>query len=124
MEMTEDEIILSWHSSEQDAEMIKTLAQLNLCKPEEIEEILNKHGERIRKRRRKRMSRTDIMPEVVKDTLLTKLDTMSDEFAVKREQISALEEEIKDMQQTYNEIKDFLTSQGVKVAPVQQDEEA
>ena len=53
MQMNEKEILFRWSRSEQDKEMIKILAELNCCSTQEIAEILQRNGIKVRTRKKK-----------------------------------------------------------------------
>lgn len=128
MQMNEKEILFRWSRSEQDKEMIKILAELNCCSTQEIAEILQRNGIKVRTRKKKKMQ-TKKIPKSVQEVLINELDNIEAEKEDHQQQISALDEQIadindqiEDLNARYEEIDNFLSGLGVKVAPVQQEE--
>ena len=128
MQMDEKEILFRWSRSEQDKEMIKILAELNCCSTQEIAEILQRNGIKVSARRKKKMQ-TKKIPKSVQEVLINELDNIEANIEDYQQQISALDEQIADINDQigdlnarYEEIDNFLSGLGVKVAPVQQEE--
>ena len=128
MQMDEKEILFRWSRSEQDKEMIKILAELNCCSIQKIAEILQRNGIKVRTRRKKKMQ-TKKIPKSVQEVLINELDNIEADIEDHQQQISALDEQIADINDQigdlnarYEEIDNFLSGLGVKVAPVQQEE--
>lgn len=128
MQMDEKEILFRWSRSEQNKEMIKILAELNCCSTQEIAEILQRNGIKVRTRRKKKMQ-TKKIPKSVQEVLINELDNIEADIEDHQQQISALDEQIAgineqigDLNARYEEIDNFLSGLGVKVAPVQQEE--
>lgn len=128
MQMNEKEILFRWSRSEQDKEMIKILAELNCCSTQEIAEILQRNGIEVKTRRKKKMQ-TKKIPKSVQEVLINELDSINTNIEDYQQQISALDEQIAgindqigDLNARYEEIDNFLSGMGVKVAPVQQED--
>lgn len=128
MQMDEKEILFRWSRSEQDKEMIKILVELNCCSTQEIAEILQRNGIKVSARRKKKMQ-TKKIPKSVQEVLINELDNIEANIEDYQQQISALDEQIADINDQigdlnarYEEIDNFLSGLGVKVAPVQQEE--
>ena len=128
MQMDEKEILFRWSRSEQDKEMIKILAELNCCSTQEIAEILQRNGIEVKTRRKKKMQIKKI-PKSVQEVLINELDSINADIEDYQQQISALDEQmagindqIGDLNARYEEIDNFLSGMGVKVAPVQQED--
>ena len=128
MQMDEKEILFRWSRSEQDKEMIKILAELNCCSTQEIVEILQRNGIKVRTRSKKKMQ-TKKIPKSVQEVLINELDSISADIEDYQQQISALDDQIADinaqigdLNARYEEIDNFLSGMGVKVAPVQQED--
>ena len=124
MQMDEKEILFRWSRSEQDKEMIKILAELNCCSTQEIAEILQRNGIKVSARRKKKMQ-TKKIPKSVQEVLINELDNIEDyqqQISALDEQIADINDQIGDLNARYEEIDNFLSGLGVKVAPVQQEE--
>lgn len=128
MQMDEKEILFRWSRSEQDKEMIKILAELNCCSIQEIAEILQRNGIKVSTRRKKKMQIKKI-PKSVQEVLINELDSINADIEDCQQQISALDDQIADinaqigdLNARYEEIDNFLSGMGVKVAPVQQED--
>lgn len=132
MQMDEKEILFRWSRSDQNKEMVKILAELNCCSTQEIAEILQRNGIKVTTRRKKKMQ-TKKIPKSVQEILIKELDNINDNINTDiedyQQQISALDEQIADINDQigdlnarYEEIDNFLSGMGVKVAPVQQED--
>lgn len=129
MQMDEKEILFRWSRSEQNKEMVKILAELNCCSIQEIAEILQRNGLKVKTRRKKKMQ-TKKIPKSVQEVLIKELDDINTDIEDYQRQVSALDEQIADINDQigdlnarYEEIDNFLSGMGVKVAPVQQEAE-
>lgn len=122
MQMDEKEILFRWSRSEKNKEMIKILAELNCCSTQEITEILQRNGIKVTTRRKKKMQ-TKKIPKSVQEVLIKELDDINADIEGYQRQIADINDQIGDLNARYEEIDDFLSGMGVKVAPVQQEAE-
>ena len=122
MQMDEKEILFRWSRSEKNKEMIKILAELNCCPTQEIAEILQRNGIKVTTRRKKKMQ-TKKIPKSVQEVLIKELDDINADIEGYQRQIADINDQIGDLNARYEEIDDFLSGMGVKVAPVQQEAE-
>lgn len=122
MQMDEKEILFRWSRSEQNKEMIKILAELNCCSTQEIAEILQRNGIKVTTRRKKKMQ-TKKIPKSVQEVLIKELDGINADIEGYQRQIADINDQIGDLNARYEEIDNFLSGMGVKVAPVQQEAE-
>lgn len=121
MQMDEKEILFRWSRSEQNKEMIKILAELNCCSTQEIAEILQRNGIKVTTRRKKKMQ-TKKIPKSVQEVLIKELDDINADIEGYQRQIADINDQIGDLNARYEEIDNFLSGMGVKVAPVQQED--
>lgn len=122
MQMDGKEILFRWSRSEQNKEMIKILAELNCCSTQEIAEILQRNGIKVTTRRKKKMQ-TKKIPKSVQEVLIKELDGINADIEGYQRQIADINDQIGDLNARYEEIDNFLSGMGVKVAPVQQEAE-
>lgn len=121
MQMDEKEILFRWSRSEQNKEMIKILAELNCCPTQEIAEILRRNGIKVATRRKKKMQ-TKKIPKSVQEVLIKELDDINADIEGYQRQIADINDQIGDLNARYEEIDNFLSGMGIKVAPVQQED--
>lgn len=121
MQMDEKEILFRWSRSEKNKEMIKILAELNCCSTQEITEILQRNGIKATTRRKKKMQ-TKKIPKSVQEVLIKELDDINADIEGYQRQIADINDQIGDLNARYEEIDNFLSGMGVKVAPVQQED--
>lgn len=114
MWMTNEEIARSFRNSNRRGTQIRVLAELNLCKPHEIKEVLIEMGELQEQKAEKKVEKKVVkkaevktegevmkVPEVIIQLAVEKMDSIE-------ERIKIIEKQKKELEDQYQQIAEFL----------------
>lgn len=107
MWMTNEEVARSYRNSKRRGTQIRILAELNLCQPQEIKEILVEMGE-IKEKKVKTEGEDMKVPEVIIQLAVEKLDSIEEEIKVIEAEIKKVEEHKQVLEAQYAQIAEFL----------------
>ena len=113
--MTDFEICKSYREAKNPTGQLKILAELNACSIVDIEEILKRNNEPMRKRQYKKPAKKEtkkpankgILPDIISDAIIREYDKVSRELEVKKAEVEELNAELA-------VITEWLSNHGIK----------
>lgn len=113
--MIDFEICKSYREAKNPAGQIKILSELNACSIVDIEEILKRNNEPMRKRPYKKPVKKEtkkpvnkgILPDIISDAIIREYDRVSRELEVKKAEVEELNAELA-------VITEWLSNHGIK----------